>query len=186
VLYGLLAALGWGVSAIAAAVAVRRARTFVVVLLSQGLGVLAMLMLAIVWHAPLAALTAPMVAGLASAGLIGLLGYLTFYRSVALGQTGLMSAISSTYGGVATVLAVGILGERLAPIGAVGVVLAIGGVAMAAARPGVDTAAVPGGVTGTAGPAGVGVDVAADAARIGPGSAPGGRSPGRADRLAAS
>ena len=76
-IYGLLAAAGWGTSAAAAAMAVRRARTYLVVL--------------------------------------------TFYRSVALGPAGLMSAISSTYGGVAAGLAVGVLGEHLGVIGVIGI-----------------------------------------------------------------
>jgi drug/metabolite transporter (DMT)-like permease len=46
----------------------------------------------------------------------------------------LVSAISATYGGVTTVLAVAVLGEHLGVTGAVGVVLAVAGIALAAAR----------------------------------------------------
>jgi drug/metabolite transporter (DMT)-like permease len=46
----------------------------------------------------------------------------------------LVSAISATYGGVTTVLAVAVLGEHLGVAGAVGVVLAVAGIALAAAR----------------------------------------------------
>jgi drug/metabolite transporter (DMT)-like permease len=45
-----------------------------------------------------------------------------------------MSAISSTYGGVAAGLAVGLLGEHLGALGIAGIVLAICGVALASAR----------------------------------------------------
>jgi drug/metabolite transporter (DMT)-like permease len=134
VIYGLLAAMGWGTSAVAAAVAVRRARTFQVVLLSQALGLAALLLLAVLTRRTLGVITLPVAFGLAGAGLIGLVGYLTFYRSVALGPAGLMSAISSTYGGVAAGLAVGLLGEHLGALGIAGIVLAICGVALASAR----------------------------------------------------
>lgn len=133
-IYGLLAALSWGTSAVAAAVAVRRATTYLVVLVSQGLGLTALVLLAVVLRQTLAVITLPVALGLAGAGVIGLVGYLTFYRSVALGPTGLMSAISSTYGGVASGLAVGVLGERIGALGITGIVLAVAGVALASAR----------------------------------------------------
>jgi drug/metabolite transporter (DMT)-like permease len=73
---------------------------------------------------------------LAGAGVLGLLGYVAFYRALEYGgAVGLVSAISATYGGVTTVLAVVILGERLGWGGAVGVALAVTGTAVAAARP---------------------------------------------------
>ena len=133
-IYGLLAAAGWGTSAVAAAVAVRRAGTYLVVLLSQAVGLGALVLLAIVMRRTLDVITGPVAIGLAGAGLIGLVGYLTFYRSVALGPAGLMSAISSTYGGVAAGLAVGLLGEHLGVSGIAGLLLAICGVTLASAR----------------------------------------------------
>ena len=126
--------MGWGTSAVAAAVAVRRARTYLIVLLSQALGLAALLLLAVLTRRTVAAITLPVALGLAAAGLIGLVGYLTFYRSVALGPAGLMSAISSTYGGVAAGLAVGLLGDHLGMLGIAGIMLAICGVALASAR----------------------------------------------------
>jgi drug/metabolite transporter (DMT)-like permease len=135
VIYGLIAAIGWGTSAIAATNAARRAGTYVSVLSGQGIGVLVLVLLAAFLHPPLATLRWPAVAGLAGAGLLGLLGYLTFYRALEYGgAVGLVSAISATYGGITTVLAVIVLGEHLSGFGAAGVVLAVAGVAMAAAR----------------------------------------------------
>ena len=72
--------------------------------------------------------------GLVSAGLLGLLGWLTYYKALQDGPVGVVSAIAATYGGVAAVLAVLVLGERLGLSGGAGVILAVGGVFLAAAR----------------------------------------------------
>jgi drug/metabolite transporter (DMT)-like permease len=136
VIYGLIAALGWGVSAVAATNAARRAKTYLAVLCSQGLGVLLLLLLAALLRPSFAAVGDGVALSLAGAGLLGLVGYLTFYRALEYGgAVGLISAISATYGGVTTVLAVALLGERIGALGALGVALAVTGIAMAAARP---------------------------------------------------
>jgi drug/metabolite transporter (DMT)-like permease len=136
VVYGLIAALGWGLSAVAATNAARRAGTYLAVLSGQGLGVLVLLLLAALLRPSFAAADGTVALSLAGAGLLGLLGYLAFYRALEYGGgVGLVSAISATYGGVTTVLAVVLLGERLAGLGAFGVALAVAGIALAAARP---------------------------------------------------
>src|SRR5215472_10792174 len=135
VIYGLVAAAGWGLSAVAATHAARRAGTYIAVLCGQGLGVIVLLLLTAVLHPSFASVTGHVAATLAGAGLLGLLGYLTFYRALEYGgAVGLVSAISATYGGVTTVLAVILLGEHLGAVGAVGVALAVAGIALAAAR----------------------------------------------------
>lgn len=134
--YGLLAAIGWGTSTTTAAIALRRARAHVVVLFSQAIGVVFLVILAVGTHAPLLSVAGSAVVALVWAGLIGLLSYLAFYQAVAIGSPGLMSAISSTYGGVAAILAVVLLGERLTGLGIAGVVLAVIGIVLAAAGPG--------------------------------------------------
>lgn len=134
--YGLIAALGWGMSAVAAMNAARRAGTYLAVLSGQGLGVIVLLLLVVLVRPSFAAADGTVALALAAAGLLGLVGYLAFYRALEYGSAvGLVSAISATYGGVTTVLAVAVLGERLAGAGAFGVALAVAGVAMAAARP---------------------------------------------------
>ena len=134
VIYGLVAAVGWGVSAVAATHAARRAGTYIAVLTGQGLGVIVLLLLTAVLRPSFAAINGHVAAILAGAGLLGLLGYLTFYRALEYGgAVGLVSAISATYGGVTTVLAVILLGEHLGVYGTIGVVLAVAGVAMASA-----------------------------------------------------
>ncbi len=136
--YGLVAALGWGFSAVAATKAARRAGTYLAVLAGQGLGVIVLLLLAVLLQPSFAAAGGGVAVSLAGAGLLGLLGYLAFYRALEYGGgVGLVSAISATYGGVTTVLAVAVLGEHLGVPGAAGVVLAVAGIALAAARPAV-------------------------------------------------
>ena len=132
-IYGLIAAIGWGVSAIAATNAARRAGTYIAVLISQGLGVAALVILAAFLHTSLGAIDGHVAIGLVVAGMLGLLGYVTFYRALEYGAVGLMSAISATYGGITTLLAVILLGEHIGVFGGAGVVLAVAGVAMASA-----------------------------------------------------
>jgi drug/metabolite transporter (DMT)-like permease len=134
VIYGLIAAIGWGVSAIAATNAARRAGTYVAVLGSQGVGVAVLVILAAFLHTSLGPIDGTEAIGLVSAGMLGLLGYLTLYRALETGgAVGLISAISATYGGITTLLAVLVLGEHIGGLGAAGVVLAVTGVAIASA-----------------------------------------------------
>jgi drug/metabolite transporter (DMT)-like permease len=135
VIYGLIAAVAWGLSAVAATNAARRAGTYVAVLSGQGLGVVVLLLLTAAVAPSFAAVSGLVALDLAGAGLLGLLGYLAFYRALEYGgAVGLVSAISATYGGVTTVLAVLVLGEHLGGYGAAGVALAVAGAAVAAAR----------------------------------------------------
>jgi len=134
VIYGSIAALGWGFSAIAATNAARRAGTYIAVLSGQGVGVAVLVILAVFLHTSLDAIDAAAAIALVGAGLLGLLGYLTFYRALETGgAVGLISAISATYGGITTLLAVIVLGEHIGGSGAAGVVLAVTGVAIASA-----------------------------------------------------
>ena len=135
-IYGLIAALGWGLSAVAATHAARRAGTYLAVLSGQALGVVVLLLLVALIRPSFAGAGGTVALSLAGAGLLGLVGYVTFYRALEYGgAVGLVSSISATYGGVTTILAVTVLGEHLGVLGAFGVALAVVGVALAAARP---------------------------------------------------
>lgn len=165
--YGLFAALGWGVSAVAAMNAARRAGTYLAVLCAQGLGVVLLVLLALLLGPSFAGVGAGVALSLVGAGLLGLLGYLAFYRALEYGgAVGLVSAISATYGGVTTVLAVAVLGEHLGVPGAIGVVLAVAGIALAAARP------TAGGDASGAGSASLGSSVAIGEPIVGVAPAP--------------
>jgi drug/metabolite transporter (DMT)-like permease len=172
VVYGLVAALGWGVSAVAAMNAARRAGTYLAVLCAQALGVVLLVLLALLLEPSFAGVGAGVAVSLVGAGLLGLLGYLAFYRALEYGgAVGLVSAISATYGGVTTVLAVAALGEHLGVPGAIGVVLAVSGIALAAARPAGGRDASGTGSAG-AGSAGVGSSVAIGEPIVGVAPAP--------------
>jgi drug/metabolite transporter (DMT)-like permease len=133
VIYGLIAAAGWGLSTVAAAGAARQLGSYYAVLISQLLGLIGLGLLAAIKHPVLAPDVRPL-AGLAAAGILGLLGWLSYYRALTTGPVGLVSAIGASYGGVTALLAITVLGERIGVIGGAGIVLATAGVALAAAK----------------------------------------------------
>lgn len=133
-IYGLTAAITWGASAVTATLAARRAGTFITVLVGQGVGMIVLIVMAAALHPSLSAVQGAAAWGLIGAGLIGLCGYLSFYRALELGPVGLVSSIGATYGGVTALLAFLLLGERLGGAGTAGVALAVIGVTMASAR----------------------------------------------------
>jgi transporter family protein len=133
VTYGLIAALAWGISTIAAANAARKIGTYNAVLISQVLGLAVLVLLTTFLHPALAAVGGRTVLGLAGAGVLGLLGWLFYYRALESGPVGLVSSIGATYGGVTALLAVAVLGESIGGIGGGGVILAVAGVALSVA-----------------------------------------------------
>ena len=133
--YGFVAALAWGLSTIAARHAARRIGTYAAVLASQLLGAAALGLLAAIMHPPFAGLHRGTLLWLVAAGVLSLIGWLTYYRALENGgPIGLVSSVAASYGGVAAALAVLVLGERLGPPGTAGVFLIVGGVCLAAAR----------------------------------------------------
>lgn len=132
-IYGLIAAAGWGMSTIAAAKAARRAGTYVAILLSQALGAAALLAAAMAAQVPVVSLGAATLAGLALAGLLQLAGWATYYRALQDGPVGLVSTIAASYAGITAVLAVTLTREQIRGVGGGGVALAIAGVTIAAA-----------------------------------------------------
>ena len=133
-IYGLAAAVAWGASAIAATYAARRAGTFITVLVGQGIGMIVLIVLLAAVRPSFSNMDGTATWGLLGCGVIGLAGYLSFYRALELGPVGLVSAIGAAYGGVTALLAFAILGERLAPAGTAGLTMAVLGVTLAAAR----------------------------------------------------
>ncbi len=131
--YGLIAAMAWAASTVAAANAARQLGTYYAVLTSQVLGLATLGLLTAMLHPSLAA-AGRTLTGLAAAGVLGLLGWLCYYRALESGPVGLVSAIGASYGGVTALLAVAVLGEHIGGFGGAGVMLAVGGVALAVAR----------------------------------------------------
>ena len=132
--YGLVAAIGWGVSSVAATHAARRMGTLVALLASQVTGTIVLAAILAAMHPHLLALPGAAVLGLAAAGFLSLVGWLTYYRALEYGPVGIVSGTAATYGGVTALLAMLVLGEPLGVYGGIGDALAVAGVATAAMR----------------------------------------------------
>ncbi len=137
-IYGLIAAAGWGVSSVAAAQAARRMGTLAALLISQATGTVALTAVLAVMRPHLLSLPSATMWGLAGAGFFSLLGWLTYYRALEHGPVGIVSGAAATYGGVTALLALLVLGEPLGRYVGLGDALAVLGVAAAAMQaPGV-------------------------------------------------
>jgi drug/metabolite transporter (DMT)-like permease len=130
--YGLVAAAGWGLSSVAAAHAARRMGTLAALLISQVTGTIVLGTVLAALHPHLPTLASTTVLGLAGAGLFSLVGWLTYYRALEHGPVGIVSGAAATYGGVTAILALVVLGEPLGRFGGIGDALAVAGVAAAA------------------------------------------------------
>jgi drug/metabolite transporter (DMT)-like permease len=127
VIFGLAAALGWGLADFTGAVAGRRIGSLPTVMIAQLLsaGVMTVFMFA-GGHDP--DVLEPYVAlivlnGLASGG-----AYLSHYRALQLGPVAVVSPIGATYAAVGVALAVLVLGERPGPSALVGGIVVVLGV----------------------------------------------------------
>ena len=132
--YGLIAAAGWGVSSVAATHAARRMGTLAALLASQVTGTIVLTAVLAAMHPRLLTLPRFAVLGLAAAGFLSLVGWLTYYRALEYGPVGIVSGTAATYGGVTALLALLVLGEPLGVYGGLGDALAVAGVAAAAMR----------------------------------------------------
>src|SRR5579863_2194323 len=132
--YGLIAALGWGISSVAATYAARRMGTLAALLASQLTGAIVLTAILAAMRPHLLALPGAAVLGLAAAAFLSLIGWLTYYRALEYGPVGIVSGTAATYGGVTALLAMLVLGEPLGMAGGLGGALAVAGVATAALR----------------------------------------------------
>jgi drug/metabolite transporter (DMT)-like permease len=130
VIFGLVAALGWGCSDLLAAIGSRRMGSRATVMVAQIVGLLCFGLLWVVttpeWRLP-----ARDVAILLGSGCFAGIAYFTAYRGLELGPVALVSPIASAFAAVTVLLAVVLLGESLGPILLSGVVLTIVGVVLA-------------------------------------------------------
>lgn len=127
--YGLAAAVLWGLTDICAALASRRVGGLVTAALVQlaSLAGLFAYVLVIEGRLDFESSVAP---GAVVVGLIAALSYLTFYVALRLGPIAVVSPVGSAYGAVAVILAVLVLGERLTSMQAIGTAVATVGVLM--------------------------------------------------------
>ncbi|MEO8475994.1 MAG: DMT family transporter [Actinomycetota bacterium] len=126
-IFGLSAALGWGLADFGGAVSSRRMGSLPTVLIAQGLSAIVMTALVVAGgHDPGAMspyLLLLLANGVASAG-----AYVSHYHALELGPVAVVSPIGATYAVVGVTLAVVFLGERPGPIALLGGLITVVGV----------------------------------------------------------
>jgi uncharacterized membrane protein len=127
VIFGLAAALGWGLADFTGAVGGRRIGSLPTVMIAQLLSAVAMTAFMIHGgHSP--GVLAPYLAFVAMNGLASGGAYLSHYRALQLGPVAVVSPIGATYAVVGVALAVIVLGERPGPGAIVGGAITVLGV----------------------------------------------------------
>jgi uncharacterized membrane protein len=130
VIYGLAAALGWGLSDFAAAVSGRRVGAFATVVVSQVTSAVLATVLILVIAPDLGGVreVAPWLGPIA---ILMTAGYYAFYRGLELGPVSVVSPVLASYAIGPVVLAIALLDESLSLVVAGGIVLTIVGTALA-------------------------------------------------------
>jgi drug/metabolite transporter (DMT)-like permease len=127
VIFGLTAALGWGLADFTGAVGGRRIGSLPTVMIAQLLSAVAMTVFMIEGdHSP--SVLVPYIAFVAMNGLASGGAYLSHYRALQLGPVAVVSPIGATYAVVGVALAVILLGERPGPAAIVGGAITVLGV----------------------------------------------------------
>lgn len=129
ILLGLGCSLSWGLADFLAGVASRRTHAAWAAVLSQGTGLVSLLVIAGITGDDPPAATSDTLAGLA-AGAAGGLGLVALYRGLAIGTMSVVAPVSAL--GVAVPVTAGLVGgERPSSPALVGIALGVGGVALA-------------------------------------------------------
>jgi drug/metabolite transporter (DMT)-like permease len=131
VLLGLMAALVWGTTDVVATLASRRVGSLAATAGMVLTSVITLALLVLVTGTRLPEDPSVTVTALAS-GAISALAYLAFFTALRHGPITVVSPVVSLYGGLTVVLSILLLGEQLAPLQAIGVVVATSGVVLAA------------------------------------------------------
>jgi uncharacterized membrane protein len=130
VIYGLLAALGWGSADFGAAVAGRRIGSVATVAIAQAFTAVAMTVILVVSGRGVHGVTT-IIGLLAVNGVVGAAGYSMHYRALELGPIVVVSPIGASYAIVGVGLAIAILGERPGIGSLVGATVTVFGVMLA-------------------------------------------------------
>jgi drug/metabolite transporter (DMT)-like permease len=134
VIYGLAAALGWGVGDFGAAVVGRRLGSTATVVIAQLAGLFTLLVLLVVLR-PTWSMTPGVVAGIAANGIIAAAAYLLLYRALEMGPVALVSPVVAAYAVITIALAIALLGEALPGIVLAGALTTVAGVVLTTADP---------------------------------------------------
>jgi uncharacterized membrane protein len=127
VIYGLAAAVGWGLADFSGAVAGRRIGSVATVIVGQVLSALFMTALLLISGEPVAPIAA-IIGWVALNGLFTAIAYMTHYRALELGPVAVVSPIGATYAVVGVALAMIVLGERPDPPELIGAAITVFGV----------------------------------------------------------
>lgn len=95
IFYGLLAALVWGAGDFSGGLASKRTNVYAVIFISQSIGGIFLLLLAVAVGEPLPDPSSISVGG--SAGVAGVVGLLFFYRGLAAGQMGVVAPVAAVF-----------------------------------------------------------------------------------------
>jgi drug/metabolite transporter (DMT)-like permease len=129
-IFGLLAALGWGGADYGGAVAGRKIGSLPTVLVSQGLSALVVTALFVAFgHSPSELASIAWV--VAFNGVMSATAYASHYKALRLGPMVVVSPVSAGYVVVGVVLSVVVLHERLRPITVLGILVTVIGVMLA-------------------------------------------------------
>lgn len=128
-IYGLLAAVGWGLADYSGAIAGRRIGSVPAVVLGQVLSAAFMTALVVATSGDVGTV-APWLELVAANGIVTATAYATHYRALQLGPVAVVSPIGGTYALPAIVLAVVVLGERPSGLALVGAVVTVTGVVL--------------------------------------------------------
>ena len=126
---GLIAALCWGSTDVAAAFAGRRLGSLRVAAVVQVTSVIAILVLCLLRSSWLPTKPGDLLASIIN-GVVAALAYLSFFTALRIGPVSVVSPVVAAYGGLTVVLAVLLRGETLAPLQAIGAAVATGGVVL--------------------------------------------------------
>lgn len=132
-IYGLAAALGFGLSDLGAAVVSRRIGAWATVAISQVAAVVALLIL-LLSQQPVVEMSASDAVLLVINGIVAAAAYLAFYRALELGPVALVDPIASAYPAVTVTLSAALIEEQLGGPALWGVVVTIFGVILSSTR----------------------------------------------------
>ncbi|HET8525030.1 MAG TPA: DMT family transporter [Actinomycetota bacterium] len=125
-IYGLVAAFGWGLSDLWAAIAGRRMGSGRTVVVAQAAAA-ALVSLIVVFARPDLSRLGTVVPWLVPNAFIGAAAFATLYRGLQLGPIAVVSPVLASYAVVPVLLSVILLGESLGALGVAGVVVTISG-----------------------------------------------------------
>lgn len=126
-IYGLIAAFGWGIGDYGGAVASRRIGSLWTVIVAQTFTAVASTAIVLFAVEP-GTLTGVVVGAILLNGAFGATAYVTHYRALELGPVAVVSPVGATYALVGVLLAIVVLGERPSPLALIGGVVTVAGV----------------------------------------------------------